>query len=203
MTQAPSPRGYEATNVVSTGGDFESVRDELSALFKGSWFKPWMGGIPILILLLCQFGLVAGDKPLERSYDNPWLLFFLFILMTVFMLLVGLRMVYFQMVNAYARIGPEGLRAIGLIGVISPGCIALLVLTMICVVPSVLGFTFCLACANWPGSLIFHVISLSYILCFQLRMKPFTDRMADNVIYLAGLPGTYGIIKVGRRMFSR
>jgi hypothetical protein len=203
-----SPQAYEANYILSMNRDFAAVRAELDALFKGSRFKPWMEFIPLLIILACQLALSFGDEPLERSYDNPWLMFSIFLMGTALTFLVALRVVYFGMITGYAQKGPEGLKDKGVIPLIGPGSQALIVLTAIGMLPMVLGFVFFMTCASWAGSLVFHSVSIAYILCFQLRIDQFVDRFADNVIYLAGIEGkqAYNIenmIKVSRRMFSR
>ncbi len=199
--------GFEPTYIIGTGRDYQAVRAELGTLFERSRFKPWMGCIPVFVLLGVQLFLTMGEHYGERSYDNPWLMFSLFALATLLEFLVAIRFVYFANVILYAQKGPEGLKGSGVPLTSNPGSQALLVFTAMGLVPSVFGFVFFFVCSNWPVSLAFHAVSLLHVFYFQFKLDSFTDRMADNVIYLASQPkeamGLGGIFKIARRMFSR
>jgi hypothetical protein len=206
-TPTPSAPAFEATYAKAEGHDYDAVRAELGGLFAKSWFKPWMGSLPVFVLLGVQLFLTTGEHYGESSYDNPWLLLFLFTLATLMEFLVAIRFVYFAHVSLYSQKGPEGLKGHSEPLTSDPGSQALLVFTMMGLVPSVFGFVFFFVCSNWPVSLAFHAVSLFWVFNMQFRMESFTDRMAENVIFLAGQPegaiGLRGIVRVGRRMFSR
>jgi hypothetical protein len=197
--------GFEATYVNESGRDIQSVRTELHALLDGSWFKPWMGSIPVFLLLAIQLFLTTGEQYGESSYDNPWLMFFLFALATAMEFTVALRFVYLAFVNQYAQKGVAGLQDLGQSVTSNPGAQFLLVMTAMGIVGSVFGFVLFFVCSSWPGSLVFHAVSLSYVFYFQLKLDSFIDRMAENVIYQASHPEEAirlsGILKVARRIF--